>query len=52
MRHEFFDTVLNNKESVDYVIQIYQKLILILNYLPHNHEIQKQFNNQFARTII
>jgi hypothetical protein len=33
MRHEFFDTVLNNKESVDYVIQIYQKLILILNYL-------------------
>jgi hypothetical protein len=21
MRHEFFDTVLNNKESVDYVIQ-------------------------------
>jgi hypothetical protein len=28
-----FDTVLNNKESVDYVIQIYQKLILILNYL-------------------
>lgn len=49
MRHEFFDTVLNNKESVDYVIQNLSKA----NFDPelftsHNHEIQKQFNNQFA----
>nr|WP_309760344.1 FAD/NAD(P)-binding oxidoreductase [Flavobacterium sp.] len=49
MRHEFFDTVLNNKESVDYVIQHLSKA----NFDPelftsHNHEIQKQFNNQFA----
>ena len=49
MRHEFFDTVLNNKESVDYVIRNLSKA----NFDPelftsHNHEIQKQFNNQFA----
>ncbi len=49
MRHEFFDTVLNNKESVDYVIRNLAKA----NFDPelfnsHNHEIQKQFNNQFV----
>ena len=49
MRHEFFDTVLNNKETVDYVIRNLSKA----NFDPelftsHNHEIQKLFNNQFA----
>jgi hypothetical protein len=43
----FFD-ILNNKES-DYVIRNLSKA----NFDPelftlHNHEIQKQFNNQFA----
>ena len=46
---EFFDTALNNKELVDYVIRNLSNA----NFDPelftsHNHEIQKQFNNQFA----
>ena len=48
MRHEFFDSVLNNKQSVDYVIRNLAKA----NFDPelftaHDQEIQKQFNNQF-----
>jgi NAD(P)H-nitrite reductase large subunit len=54
MRHEFFDSVLTKKETVDYVI----KHIAIANFDPelytvHNKEIQQQFQKHFvsAKTI-
>jgi NAD(P)H-nitrite reductase large subunit len=54
MRHEFFDKVLTNQETVDYVINH----LATANFDPeffksHEKEIQKQFNNQFviAKTI-
>jgi hypothetical protein len=40
MRHEFFDTVLNNKESVDYVIQHLSKANFDPELFTYNHEIQ------------
>ena len=39
MRHEFFDTVLNNKMSVDYVIQNLKKA----NFDP---EFYKRYENE------
>ena len=54
MRHEFFDKVLTNKETVDYVIDH----LAAANFDPefftsYEKEIQKQFINQFvgAKTI-
>jgi NAD(P)H-nitrite reductase large subunit len=54
MRHEFFDKILTNKETVDYVIDH----LAAANFDPefftsHEKEIQKQFINQFvgAKTI-
>jgi NAD(P)H-nitrite reductase large subunit len=54
MRHEFFDKILTNKETVDYVIDN----LAAANFDPefftsHEKEIQKQFINQFvgAKTI-
>jgi NAD(P)H-nitrite reductase large subunit len=49
MRHEFFDKVLTNKETVDYVITHLAKA----NFDPelftsHTREIQKQFSSQFV----
>jgi NAD(P)H-nitrite reductase large subunit len=48
MRHEFFDKVLTNKETVDYVID----QLAAANFDPefftsHEKEIKKQFNSQF-----
>jgi NAD(P)H-nitrite reductase large subunit len=54
MRHEFFDKVLTNKETVDYVIDH----LAAANFDPefftsYEKEIHKQFTNQFvgAKTI-
>ncbi len=49
MRHEFFDSVLNNKKSVDYVIENLRKA----NFDPEffktfEKEIALEFNNQFT----
>jgi NAD(P)H-nitrite reductase large subunit len=49
MRHEFFDTVLNEKKSVDYVIDHLKSA----NFDPEffksfEAEIQQQFKNQFS----
>ena len=49
MRHEFFDTVLNEKQSVDYVIENLAKA----NFDPEffktfENKIAKAFNDQFA----
>jgi NADPH-dependent 2,4-dienoyl-CoA reductase/sulfur reductase-like enzyme len=49
MRHAFFDTVLTNKETVDYVINH----LAAANFDPelftsHTREIQKQFSSQFV----
>jgi NAD(P)H-nitrite reductase large subunit len=51
MRHEFFDKVLTNKESVDYVV----KHLAEANFDPeffknHSKEIQKQFTTEFIGT--
>jgi NAD(P)H-nitrite reductase large subunit len=51
MRHEFFDKVLTNKETVDYVIDH----LAAANFDPefftsYEKEIQKQFINQFVGT--
>jgi hypothetical protein len=40
MRHEFFDTVLNNKESVDYVWNLSKANFDPELFTSHNHEIQ------------
>jgi hypothetical protein len=49
MRHEFFDKVLNNKETVDYVIDL-----AAANFDPEFLRLtkrnQKQFINQFVGT--
>lgn len=49
MRHEFFDKVLTNKESVDYVV----KHLAQANFDPeffksYNKEIQQQFTTEFT----
>ena len=49
MRHEFFDTVLNEKQSVDYVLENLVKA----NFDPEffktfENKIAKAFNDQFA----
>lgn len=51
MRHEFFDTVLTKKESVDYVISN----LAAANFDPelytsYNRAIQQQFSSQFDTT--
>ena len=49
MRHEFFDTTLNNKETVDYVIQHLDQANFDPEFFTlYNRDIMKQFNNQFA----
>jgi hypothetical protein len=48
MRHEFFDTVLNNKESVDYVIRNLSKANFDPELFTAQPRNSKQFNNQFA----
>ena len=49
LRHEFFDTVLNDKKSVDYVLENLKKA----NFDPEffktfEREIANEFNNQFS----
>jgi len=49
MRHQFFDTVLTNKETVDYVIANLKKANFDPEfYTSYNAEIQKQFSSQFV----
>jgi NAD(P)H-nitrite reductase large subunit len=49
MRHEFFDTVLTNKETVDYVITNLKKANFDPEfYTSYDAEIQKQFSSQFV----
>lgn len=49
MRHEFFDTVLTNKETVDYVIDNLKKANFDPEfYTSYDAEIQKQFSSQFV----
>lgn len=52
MRHEFFDTVLTENLSVDYVIQHLAKANFDPElYTSYTKEIQKQFATQFSATI-
>lgn len=54
MRHEFFDKVLTNKETVDYVIHHLAEANFDPEFFTtHEKEIQKQFISQFvgAKTI-
>lgn len=49
MRHEFFDSVLTNKETVDYVIANLAKANFDPElFISHTTEIQQQFTNQFV----
>ena len=49
MRHEFFDTVLNEKKSVHYVVQNLEKANFDPEFFKHyEKEIQIQFNKQFS----
>jgi NAD(P)H-nitrite reductase large subunit len=51
MRHEFFDKVLTNKETVDYVIEHLAKANFDPEFFTkHEKEIQKQFSSQFTGT--
>ncbi|MBG6062276.1 NAD(P)H-nitrite reductase large subunit [Flavobacterium sp. CG_9.1] len=51
MRHEFFDRVLTNKETVDYVIEHLAKANFDPEFFTkHEKEIQKQFSSQFTGT--
>ena len=49
MRHEFFDKVLTNKESVDYVVQNLAQANFDPEFFKsYNKEIQQQFATEFA----
>ena len=49
MRHEFFDRVLTNRETVDYVIAHLAKANFDTElFTSHTKEIQKQFSSQFV----
>jgi hypothetical protein len=50
MRHEFFDKVLTNKETVDYVIDHLAAANFDRVFYILRKEIQKQFINQFVGT--
>ena len=51
MRHEFFDKVLTNKETVDYVIEHLAKANFDPEFFTkHEKEIQRQFSSQFTGT--
>jgi hypothetical protein len=50
MRHEFFDKVLTNKETVDYVIDHLAAANFDPEFYVLRKEIQKQFINQFVGT--
>jgi hypothetical protein len=50
MRHEFFDKVLTNKETVDYVIDHLAAANFDWVLRLTKKEIQKQFINQFVGT--
>jgi hypothetical protein len=48
MRHEFFDKVLTNKETVDYVIDHLAAANFDPEFYILRKEIHKQFINQFV----
>jgi hypothetical protein len=50
MRHEFFDKVLTNKETVDYVIDHLAAANFDPEFLRLTKRNQKQFINQFVGT--
>ncbi|MFC6268717.1 NAD(P)/FAD-dependent oxidoreductase [Frigoriflavimonas asaccharolytica] len=53
MRHEFFDAVLNEKKSVDFVIQHLNKANFDPEFYKHyEQEIQAQFKSQFSELKI
>lgn len=52
-RHEFFDSVLNEKKSVDYVIQNLKKANFDPEFFSrHENEIQSAFNNTYSTSKI
>lgn len=53
MRHEFFDMVLTEKKSVEYVVQNLKKANFDPEfYSKYETEIQSQFQNQYSLSII
>ena len=53
MRHEFFDSILNEKKSVDYVIQNLKKANFDPEFFSrHENEIQTEFNKKYSTSKI